>query len=200
MDARPSITRFGMKRKIAISLAAAALWPSLAYAAEGAEPQTSWFSLIFYAINFVLFVWLVNHYGGPSITGFFRDRARTIKEMVGRAETAYQDARKLANAAAERIAKLEAEKAAIAAELADETDYLVRHIRQVADETVERIRRDSELTVAALRENAQRRLRETMAAAAGRIAYETLSRDFRPADQSRLLDSFVGKLGQEARR
>jgi F-type H+-transporting ATPase subunit b len=189
-----------MKSRVAILLTAAALWPSLAYAAENAEPQASWLSLIFYAINFALFVWLVRHYGGPRITGFFRDRAKTIRETIGRAEKAFQEAQELANVAAERIARLEAEKTAIASDLADETVYEVGRIYDIAQETVARIKRDTDLTAAALRENAQRRLRETMAAAAGRIAYQTLERNFRPEDQSRLLDGFIDRLGEEARR
>lgn len=189
-----------MKSRIAILLTAAALWPSLAYAAENAEPQASWFSLIFYAINFVLFVWLVKHYGGARISGFFRDRAKTIRETIGRAEKAFQEAQELANVAAERIAKLEAEKTAIASDLADETVYQVGRIYDIAREAVARIKHDSELTASAVRENAQRRLRETMAAAAGRIAYQTLARNFRPEDQRRLLDGFIDKLGEEARR
>jgi F-type H+-transporting ATPase subunit b len=189
-----------MKSRIAILLTAAALWPSLAYAAEGAEPAGSWSSLIFYAINFVLFLWVVKHYGGARISGFFHDRAKTIRETISRAEKAFRDAQDLANAAAERTAKLEAEKAKIASDLADETVYQIGRIYDVAQEAAARIKRDSELTVAALRESGQRRLRETMAAAAGRIAREVLARNFEAADQRRLLDGFVGKLGEEARR
>jgi F0F1-type ATP synthase membrane subunit b/b' len=189
-----------MKSRIAILLAAAALCPSLAYAAEGAEPEGSWFSLIFYVINFVLFLWVVKYYGGARISGFFHDRAKTIRETISRAEKALKDAQDLANTAAERMAGLEAEKAKIASDLADETVYQIGRIYDIAQETVARIKRDSELTVAALRESGQRRLRETMAAAAGRIAREILARNFEPGDQRRLIEGFVDKLGEEARR
>lgn len=190
-----------MKSRIGIAIfAGAVLCPSLAFAAEGSESAGSWFSLIFYVINFVIFLWILKRYAGPPISRFFGDRATGMRETMGRADTAFQEAQDLANRAAERIAKLEAEKVQISSDLADETVYLVGRIDDLAHETVARIKRDTEMTAAALHEAAQRRARESLAAGAGRLARELVERNFVPADQRRLLDSFLDRLREEAGR
>jgi F0F1-type ATP synthase membrane subunit b/b' len=84
-------------------------------------------------------------------------------------------------------------------ELERETAYQLAQISGAAGEAASRIRNDTEVTIVALRQGAQRRLRETMAAAAGVIARELLSRNFEPSDQARLLSSFIDRIGEEAR-
>ena len=174
-------------------------WPSLAFAAEGEAVEGSWFALIFYAINFLLFVWIVRRYGWAPITRFFQDRSRTIRETRARAEKAYHDAQQLAARAAEQLQQLEADQHKMAAELDEETGYQLEQINKAAHEAVNRIRRDTTLTSVALREGAQRRLRQTMAEAAGRIARELIIHNFQPADQERLLGGFIERIDEERR-
>ena len=185
-----------MKSRIAIvTIVSAALCPTLAFAAEGAEPAGSFLALIFYAANFLLFAWVIYHYAWPMITGFFRERARNIRETIGGAQKAFEDAQSLANRAAEHLARVDSEKALMATELAEETVFQIGRIRDAAREAVERVKRDNELTAAALREGARRRLRQVMAEAAGRIARQLVARDFQPSDQGRLLEGFVERFG-----
>jgi ATP synthase F0 subunit b len=179
--------------------AATVLWPGWVFAAEGKPAEGSWFALIFYAINFLLFLWIVRRYGWPYITQFFHDRSSNIREIRGRAEKAYQEAQELATRAAQQLQQLEADQRKMASELDEETAYQVGQANEGAREAVSRIRRDTEITKAALRDAAQRRLRETMAEAAGRLAREIISRNFRASDQARLLQGFVDRIGEEAR-
>src|ERR1700756_5192314 len=111
-----------MKARIArISLTAAiAFWPSWVFAAEGEQAEGSWFALIFYAINFLLFLWIVRRYGWPYIKQFFNDRSHNIREIRGRAEKAYHDAQELANRAAQQLQQLEADKRKMKSELDEE--------------------------------------------------------------------------------
>ena len=67
-------------------------------------------------------------------------------------------------------------------ELDQETNYQIGQMNDAAREAVNRIRRDMELTRVALRDGAQRRLRETMAGAAGRIARELVNRNIQASD------------------
>jgi F-type H+-transporting ATPase subunit b len=190
-----------MKTRIAsVSVwAATVLWPGWVFAAEGEPAEGSWFALIFYAINFLLFLWIVRRYGWPYITQFFHGRSSTIREIRGRAEKVYQEAQELATRAAQQLQQLEADKRKMMSELDEETAYQVKQVNEAAREAVSRIRRDTEITRAALRDAAQRRLRETMAEAAGRLAREIISRNFRASDQARLLQGFVDRIGEEAR-
>ena len=68
------------------------LCPALALAAEGAEEPGTWHALVFYIINFALFVWIVKRFGGPQISAFFQNRARNIRANLGRAGEALQEA------------------------------------------------------------------------------------------------------------
>jgi F0F1-type ATP synthase membrane subunit b/b' len=176
------------------------LCPALALAAEGAEEPGTWHALVFYIINFALFVWIVKRYGGPPIVAFFKTRAQSIRTNLSRADAALRDAEQLARHAAELKAGLADEKNRINAELASETAYQVQQIAAMGRESVTRSKRDAALSVAAAREAGQRRLRESLAAAAGGLARELVRRDFQAGDQTRLLASFVGRLNEEARR
>jgi len=190
-----------MKARVGIAISAGAvLCPSLAIASEAPEAQGSWFALIFYVINFVIFLWILKHYAGPPVLRYFRDRAQGLRDSIGRADAAFEEAKDLANRAAERIAKLEAEKTQIASDLEDETVYQVGRIYDQARETINRIKRDSDMTGAGLREGAQRRARETLAAGAVSLARKLVKRNFAPADQRRLLDSFLDRLREEVGR
>jgi F0F1-type ATP synthase membrane subunit b/b' len=192
------------KRLVAISIIAVLAWafvcPALGYAAEGGEEAGSWWPLIFYAINFAIFIWVLKHYAGAAIVNYFRDRSTTIRETIARAESRYHEAQERANRAAERMAKLEAEKTRIASDLADETVYQIGKLYDAAHETVARLKRDAEQTASALREAAQRQVRHALAEAAGHIARELLTRNFEAADQARLLEGLSERLSEEARR
>ncbi len=192
-----------MKSRIAIAAAliGAAVTPTLAMAAEGGAEETgSWFALLFYVINFLLFVGILWKYALPAARNFFRDRANGIRETMAKAESAFRGAQELANRAAERMAKLEGEKGQIASDLADETVYQIGRIYDLAREGAARIKHDAEISASAMAENAQRRVRASLALAAGSLAREIVARNFGPADQTRMVHGFVEKLGEEAVR
>jgi F-type H+-transporting ATPase subunit b len=182
-----------------VSIVTALLCPALVFAAEGQPEEGTWSALVFYVINFLLFIWIVKRIGAPQIKEFFKTRAKGIRENLSRADQSFKDAQGLAQRAADLLKTLEAEKSRIGAELDEETTYQVKQINELARETVARLARDAALSVAAAREAGQRRLRESLALAAGRIARDLVERDFQPADQARLLERFVSKLAEESR-
>jgi F-type H+-transporting ATPase subunit b len=190
-----------MKRWIATALVSlAALFPSTAMAAQEAEGHGSWLGFSFFAINFLLFVFIVVYFGGPPLRRFFSDRASTIHSNLAKSAKALEEAEALARAASQRIAALEGEAAQLKRELEEETAFQLNRISDLARSNAERIRRDTEVTAAALVDNAQRHVRENLAAAAARLARELIARDFQAGDQSRLLEGFMNRLGTEARR
>jgi F-type H+-transporting ATPase subunit b len=190
----------GTRFRFAIfSIVTALLCPALAFAAESHPAEGTWSALVFYVVNFLLFLWIVRRFGGSQIKDFFQNRAKTIRETAGRAEQALKDAQDLAARTTAKLQTLAAEKTRIAAEMAEETSYQVKRIEELTRETVVRIGRDAAISVAAARDAGQRRLRESLAVAAGRIARDLVQKNFEPADQTRLLERFVSRLGEEAR-
>jgi F-type H+-transporting ATPase subunit b len=176
------------------------LSPSLARAAEEAEGHGSWLTLSFFTINFAVFVFVLVYAAGPLIRKFFSDRASMIHNNLAKSEEALREAEALARAAADRMAVLDQEVANFKQELEAETRFQLRRISELAKSNSERIRRDTELTANAMAENAQRRIRQHLASVAAQLARDLISRHFEANDQNRLLDRFMDRLGQEARR
>ena len=79
----------GTRFRFAItSIVTALLCPALVFAAESQSAEGTWSALVFYVVNFLLFLWIVRRFGGSQIKEFFRTRAKTIRETAGRAEQA----------------------------------------------------------------------------------------------------------------
>jgi F0F1-type ATP synthase membrane subunit b/b' len=183
------------------AILAAAFFPRAALAAEasGAE-HGSWLLLTFFAINFILFVGVIAYFAGPPIRKFFGDRAGTIRAALSRASSALAEAEDLANKAAARMAALSAELKKLADELEQETAFQVGKVADLAKSTAERIRRDTGMSSSALSEAAKRRVRARLAESAATMASDLIGRNFQPADQGRLIDGFMDKLGDGDRR
>lgn len=177
------------------AILAAAFFPQTALAAEDAGAEHgSWLVLTFFAINFVLFVWVLIHYAGPPARKFFADRAATIRTALSRASTALAEAEDLANKAAARMAALSAELKKVADELEQETAFQVAKVADLAKSAAERIRHDTAMSSSALSEAARRRVRAQLAESAATMARDLIGRNFQPTDQGRLIDGFMDKL------
>jgi ATP synthase F0 subunit b len=178
------------------AILAAAFFPRAALAADEAAPERgSWLLLSFFAINFVLFVWVLVHFAGPPLKKFFADRAVTIRTALSRASSAFAEAQDIANKAAARMAALEAELKKLTDELENETAYQVGKVADLAKSAAERIHRDTEMSSSALSEAAKRRVRGQLAESAATLASGMIARDFQRNDQGRLIDGFMDKLG-----
>ncbi|HEV2170457.1 MAG TPA: hypothetical protein VGR40_05895, partial [Candidatus Binatus sp.] len=146
------------------------------------------------------FVFILVRFAGPAARKFFADRAVTIRTGLSRAEKALAEAQDLANKAAARMAALADELKKLAGELEQETAYQVGKIKDLAKSTAERTHRDAELSASALAEAAKRRVRAQLAESATSLARDLIGRNFQPADQGRLIDSFMEKVGGGDRR
>ncbi len=182
-------------------IGAATLVPSAAHAAEGgSESGGSWLTLGFFALNFAAFLFVAIYFALPLARSFFTSRADSIRASLDSARNALDEAQTLARDAEARTAALDAELARIKAEFETETNYQIARIREIAQATAARLKRDAQMSAGAMTETAQRRVRERLAAAAAALARDLIARNFSGDDQGRLLDGFMEKLGQDARR
>lgn len=180
---------------------AAALFPRLAHAAEeGGAEHGSWGLLVFFAINFVIFVWVLVYFAGPAARKFFSDRATTIRSGLSRAERAFAEAQDLANKAAARLAALAAELKKLGEELDQETGFQVARVKELAKSATDRIKHDATLSSAAMSEAARRRVRAQLAESAASLARDLIGHNFQTADQGRLIDGFMDKIGSGSQR
>jgi F0F1-type ATP synthase membrane subunit b/b' len=187
-------------KSILAAILGVGLTPTLAFCAEGAaEGGGSWLALIFYIINFAIFVYLLVHYAGPLTIRFFHERSRTIRENLKLSEASFREASQTANAAEAEIAGLETEKERLVAEMRAETMREVARLREAGVAAAQRIRRDAEMTASSLADNGRRTIQAHLAAATVRIARALIVNNFEAADQSRLLREFLQTVGQENR-
>jgi len=126
--------------------------------------------LLFFTINFILFVFVLGYFAGPLARKFFADRAATIRNWPLARGARICQAQDLANKAAARMATLEAELKKTAAEIEEETAFQVTRVAELAKSTAERIRNDAVLSTAALAEAAKRRVRARLAETAATLA------------------------------
>src|SRR5579863_9713443 len=136
-----------MKHRIgpAIILIVIATVPSLAVAAEASPAeQGSWLMLLYFAINFAIFVGGGWYFAGPMVRQYFADRAKGIRDTIARSDRAFVEAENFSKRSAARIAQLEADKKALADEMDRETAFQINRLEEIARETVARLRRDAQ--------------------------------------------------------
>ena len=187
------------KTIISVTAITAALLPAIARAAEeaGGEEHGSWLVLLFFVINFLIFVGVIQYFAAPLISKFFADRSVQIRGTISRAESAFAEAQDLANKAAARSANLDNEVATLQKEIENETQFQVKKIADAAQAAVERLHSEVSLTSAALTEAGQRRVREELAAVTAQLARDLIARSFDSSDQQRLVETFTERLEGE---
>jgi len=187
-----------MKLKAAIAtILGVGLYPALAFCAEGGESEGSWLTLLFFVLNFAAFVYIIARFAGPFFKNFFRDRSSSIRETLNRLEKEVRQAEQLADEAAAREARLDADKTALATEMRAETTREIAHMRTLAQAAAERIKRDAELTAAAVADNAKRQMRTHLAQVATDLARKMIANNLDASDQGRLIDDFMQCLHRE---
>ena len=190
-----------MKLKSALLiLSVGLLSPTLAFCAEGAHTEGgSWFALIFYILNFALFVYILARFAGPMAVKFFHDRATEIRENIKLSEAGFRSASQTAEQAEAELKGLAAEKERLVAEMRAETAREVARIRELGQMGAQRIKRDAEMTSRSIGENGRRVIQAHLAATAARLARELIANNFEPGDQSRLISDFLDTISHEAR-
>jgi F0F1-type ATP synthase membrane subunit b/b' len=189
--------------KLKITLAATlgvGLSPTLAFCAEGGAAEGgSWLALLFYVINFAIFVYILARYAAPLAVKFFHERAVEIRNTANLSESGLRSASQTAAQGEAEVAGLEAEKARILAEMRAETAREAARIRELGQMSAQRIRRDAEMTARSIADSGRRTVQAHLAATAARLARTLITDNFEAADQARLLQEFLLTVGKESR-
>src|SRR5271170_1385269 len=189
-----------LKSALSIALGVGLLTPTLAFCAEHGVPDSgSWVALIFYVINFGIFVYILVHYAGPLTVKFFHDRGVEIRARINLSESGFRSATETAEQAEAQLRGLAAEKERLLTEMRGETAREAARIRELGQMAAQRIRRDAEMTARSIADNGRRTVQAHLAATAARMARELIVNNFEPADQSRLVREFLDTVHHEAR-
>jgi F-type H+-transporting ATPase subunit b len=153
------------------------------------EPMSPAF--IFLVLNFALFLWILARFGGPAFRKLAADRHDQIK-------TALDEAAKLREAAAAKLGEYESklkraddEITKLVAGMRADAEADQKRILDNAERQAAQMKRDAESRIAAEIEAARAALTREVTAAAAAAAEQLLREKITPADQGRIVASFI---------
>jgi len=153
------------------------------------EPMSQPFVLAL--VNFAILLFLLAKYGGPVAR-------RTAEERSDQIKNALDEAKKLRDQAADkvadydkRIANLDSEIEKLVAGLRADADADKARILAAADAQAAQLKRDAELRIAAEFEYARAGLLRDLTVAATKATEQLLAHKLQPADQEKLVATFI---------
>ena len=151
-------------------------------------------TLAFQVLNFAVLIFLLVKFGGGAVKKALLERHNQIKSDLASAAEARAAAQARFEQQEKRLAALEHEIAAIAASIKEEAEAEKVRLIAAAEERARRIREESEFIIEQQIKQAEEDLRREVAAAAVALAEKIVRTQLMPADQQRLIDTFVGDI------
>jgi F-type H+-transporting ATPase subunit b len=186
-----------MKRDSVVVASALVLCATAALAAEGghgsdgAHSQAAWLTLLFSAVNFSIFVFLLTRYAWPALRDFLVKRRHEVAEAMAAAERAREEAEAIRREFAAKEAALEETRRRMLEEIRQGADAdRARSLRE-AQEAGERLRAEAARQAEHDLARARRELRAEAARLAAEIAEKEVRSRLNDADRSRLVREFV---------
>ena len=156
------------------------------------EPEIDGKKLGLQVLNFAVLVGILVFFGGKAVNKALRGRHEQLKaDLASAAEARAAAEAKLAKQEA-RLGSLETEIAELRRNLKAEAEAEKARLIEAAEERATRIKGETTFLIDQQVREADQRLRRESADAALKIAEDILRRAIGPADQQRLLETFVG--------
>lgn len=169
------------------------------HGAEHASPSFDGKRMAWQLLNFGALIFLLAKFGGPAISKALSARHQQIKTDLASAAETRAAAQARFEQQEKRLASLEHEIAAIAASIKQEAEAEKLRLIAVAEERAKRIREESEFIIEQQIKQAEEDLRREVAAAAVALAEKIVRSQLGPADQQRMIDSFVGDIAHNGK-
>ena len=180
------------------------IWPILSWAVEEghgdqAEGGSPLLTLVFSAINFLLFIFLLRRYALPAIRESLKKRRAAIEQALNEGKSAKEEAEALRLEYEQKLAGLAAEQERLRqqalADAAHEKERILEEARKMAD----RARAEAQQIAQREIEEARRILRQEVAEQAIFLATELVRSRLTPNDQSQLVQDLVREVNTNAR-
>ncbi|HEX7128134.1 MAG TPA: ATP synthase F0 subunit B [Thermodesulfobacteriota bacterium] len=184
-------------------LAAAGLPATEAMAAAAGGQGGGFFAtpiggFVAHLVNFVILIGVLAYFAGPRVRAALEERRASYARAIEDAARLKADAEARAREYRERLARADAEIAALKAQYRADAEAERARILGEAERAAERIRRAAEQTAAQETAKARVLLREEAARLATSLAEQAIRRDLTPADQARLVQDFITRLPASA--
>jgi F-type H+-transporting ATPase subunit b len=182
-------------RRLLVSLATLCL-SAPAFASEAAEEHhaASATELIFPAINFLLFLFLIYKYVLPLARDFFKKRRADIASAINEADDAKRRAETLLADFRSRLARLGDELRSIREQLGADAERAKAKLLDEAAEIARRIKADADFLAEQEVRLARLGLRKEIVEHAARTAERLVRDNLTPADQKRIVGEFLSEV------
>ena len=150
--------------------------------------------LLFFAINFGLFVLLLRRFALPFVKESLQKRKETVVQALNEAKLAQEEAERVRREYEEKLAGLAAEQEALRTQALEAAQREKERILEEASRLAERARIEAQQIADRELEQARRTLREEVAEQAVKIATDLIRSQLNPTDQSRLVKDLVDEV------
>ncbi len=154
-------------------------------------PQIQGKSLALQLVNFGVLIFVLVKFGGPAIGKALAARHQQLKADLAAASTARAEAEARLAQQDARLAALEQEIEGIRTGVKAEAEAEKARLIAMAEERAKRIREETTFVLEQQVKEAEERLRREVALASVNLAEQMVKKSFGPADQQRLVDTFV---------
>ena len=170
---------------------AAAAWASEA----GAIPREKWLDLLWRTTNFAGLAFILIFFLKKPFTEGLRTRRDGIKDQLEGLESRKSEAERMYQEAEAKLARLDEEVSSIITEAVKQGEAEKAKIIADAERNAGDIKRQAEMAVAHELALAKTRLKGEIAEQAVLLAEELVKKNIQPADQSRLVELSLDKVG-----
>jgi len=162
---------------------------------EHEAPAITGWTLAFQLFNFAVLITILYFAGRGPVRRALQARSQQIQSDLASAAEARAAAQARFEQQEKRLAALEQEIGAITAGIKQEAEAEKARLIATAEERARRIREESEFIIEQQVKQAEEDLRREVAAAAVALAEKIVRNQLGAADQQRLIDTFVGDIG-----
>ena len=170
-------------------------WDGRSEVVEHAAHHAGIADLLFPAINFSIFAYVIVRFLAAPIREFFRDRTERLRDELEVGARAREQAARLRAQIEHDLAELPAEQARLKADLLATAEKARATLLTQGREAAERIRADARLVADQETQAAQRAVRAEVVEEAIRQAIPLVKAALTPDDQARFVREFVESVG-----
>jgi F-type H+-transporting ATPase subunit b len=186
---------FGLVISLGCSLMALAVWAAEEGHGGGHEGGgANLWGLVFSAVNFLIFVFILRKYALPAVRQALRRRRETIVQTLNEAERAKEEAESLRREYEQKLVGLAAEQERLRTQALEAAEREKGRILEEARRMADRVQTEAQMIAQREVEEARRVLRQEVAEQAIRIATELVQSRVTPADQSRSVQDLVAEV------
>jgi F-type H+-transporting ATPase subunit b len=168
-----------------------------AWAAAGAGAHETHISeVIFPALNFLLYAFIIVKFAFPLARNFLRSRHDEVVATVAQASAKKQQAEAMVIEYGTKVGGLDQEVRSIEVSWRDDAEREIAKLLAEAQSQAAKIKADAQFLAEQELKVARQRVREEMADQAEATARQILQRHISAADQNRLAAEFIQDLGQ----